>query len=276
MTVKIKIASAFLILNLLLASSCGDDPKFTFPEIVYTIDKVYDIGNASAATDLRIHAIFNKEINLANIKETRAVIVKGGQSLNVEDVPNLALGNYYVVPPSDSELQIIKPSSTTRDADGSQIANDIEYKLYMIVIGSDDAIAVSDSKNFTLKDRPIYAGDYVGNWHDIGPPGPADTRTSLRIRDDYTGQMFFSPNFIPFGRGEQDETVAMNVNGSTITAFALNQLIIGYTGTLGPVGCPASGTLTGRFEDDINLILNQFEWADCDGTRQVTLNFTKQ
>lgn len=271
-----KITSFTLILNLFLVSSCGDDPKFKFPETVFAIEKIYDIGNANAVTDLRIHVSFNKEVNLDNIQEVRVVIVKSGKSFNAEDALSLTLGNYYVEPPSDNELQVIKLSSSTKDSDGSQIVNDIGYKLYVIAIGTDDAIAVSEFKEFTLKNRPIYAGDFVGNWHDIGPPGPADTKVSLRIRDDYTGQMFFSSNFTPWGRGEQDEIVDMNVNGTTITAFALNQLIIGYSGTIGPVGCAASGTLTGRFEDDINLVLNQFEWADCDGTRQVTLKFTKQ
>jgi len=273
---KIKTASFLLILNLLLASSCGDDPKFKFPETVYTIENIYDIGNTNSPTDLRVHASFNRDVSLANVKEVRAVIVKSSKLFTADDVQGLTSGNYYVGPTTDGELQVIKPGASTRDAEGGQIVNETPYKLYIAVIGTDDATAISASKDFTLKDRPIYAGDYTGNWHDIGPPGPADTKVSLRIRDDYTGQMFFSSNFIPFSRSEQDEIVDMNVNGITITAFALNQLMIGYSGLNGPVGCAASGTLTGRFEDDINLVLNQFEWADCDGTRQVTLKFTKQ
>jgi hypothetical protein len=95
---------------------------------------------------------------------------------------------------------------------------------------------------------------------------------SLIIEDDYTGKMFYAnANFTPFGSGTQDARTTMTVSGTTITAFTLNQFINGYNG-----GCGANKTLTGTFEDDINLVLDTFSWADCDGTRDVILRFTRQ
>ena len=40
---KANITSPLLILVLLLVSSCKDDPKFQFPDKVFTIDKIYDV-----------------------------------------------------------------------------------------------------------------------------------------------------------------------------------------------------------------------------------------
>ena len=123
-----------------------------------------------------------------------------------------------------------------------------------------------------MEDKPIYAGDYIGTWEDLGPPGPAKTIMSMRITPDYKGEMFYASNkFMPFGTGSQDAVITMTVNGATIASFVLNQAVGGYKG-----GCIATQTLTGRFVDDVNLVLDNFNWPDCDGTRDVALQFFKQ
>jgi hypothetical protein len=276
---KIKIIAFALTLNLSLISSCGNDPKFQFPLDAFKIDKVYDIGNANDASDVRIHIAVSKDVSISNINEIRTVVVKNGKKITEADVSTIKAGNYFsITPTGDDKNQVIKPSSSTKDFDGSPIINETTYQLYAIVIGKDDAISITSPKEFKLLNRPIYAGNYLGSWRDLGPPGPANTPTTLRINDDYTGQMFFSDDFQSFGFNAQDEIVEMSVNGNVISSFKLQQNIGGYSGNppkAGLSGCPASGVLTGNFEDDINLKLNQFSWSDCDGTRGVILTFTK-
>ncbi len=274
---KIKIASSFLIVNLFLASSCGDDPKFQFPIDALTVEKVYDIGNANDATDVRIHITLSKDVSSADITEIRAIVVKAGKTITEADIATIVTGNYFSsIPSGDTKDLVIKPISSTKDSDGSPIVNETNYKLYAVAIGKDDAISISGSKEFKLQNRSIYAGNYLGNWNDLGPPGPANTKTTLKIKDDYTGQMFFSADFHAFGFNAQDEIVEMIVNGTVISSFKLQQNIGGYSGKFGPSGCPANGVLSGNFEDDINLVLDQFGWSDCDGSRAVILKFTKQ
>jgi hypothetical protein len=95
---------------------------------------------------------------------------------------------------------------------------------------------------------------------------------SLHIADDYSGRMFYANDtFKPYGAGTQDALTTMNISGTSISSFTLNQFIEGYKG-----GCPANKNLTGHFNDDIELVFETFEWADCDGKRNVILKFTKQ
>lgn len=120
--------------------------------------------------------------------------------------------------------------------------------------------------------HPPFAGDYVGSWEDLGPPGPAKFPMSLRINDDYTGQMFYANGaFHPFGSGTEDAKVVLKIDGSVITSFELNQAIKGYKG-----GCAVSKILTGNVENEIELVFDKFLWVDCDGAREVLLRFKKK
>lgn len=272
----IRIGSLALILNFLFLISCGDDSKFRFPPEAITVNKVYDIGNANDATDVRIHISISKDVSNSDITEFRVIMVKSGKKITEDDVLTMAVGNYFsALPSGDTKDAVIKPISSTKDSDGSLIIDETTYQLYAVAIGKDNAISISEPKEFKLQNRPIYAGKYLGSWRDLGPPGPANTPTTLIINDDYTGQIFFSDDFSSFGFNAEDEIVDMSVSGNVISSFRLKQNIGGYKGKFGPSGCPASGVLSGSFEDNINLTLNQFTWSDCDGTRGVILAFTK-
>ncbi len=259
-------------------ASCGDDPvqkqnpSFQLPDELYEVIMVYDIGNNNNETDIRTELKFLTSANLADIEEARLVIVKASESFTVQQIDGLASGNFLNLSLSNTAKQIIKPSSgSLKDSDGSAIGNG-SYKVYVAILGKENSRQLSEPKNIVLADKPIYAGSYIGTWEDLGPPGPAKFPMSLRISDNYTGKMFYAnATFTPFGTGSEDATTTMVVDGITITSFELTQLIGGYMG-----GCPANETLTGQFEDDINLNLATFSWADCDGTRNVILKFTKQ
>jgi hypothetical protein len=252
-------------------TSCGKEDAFTLPDNVYTIAKVYDVGNSGNSTDIRVHLTFLASVNTSDLVESKLVIVKGTQSLSKEQVAALSPDRFMAIPLSNTAKQVVKPTSTMKDADGDPIVNG-SYKVYVAVQGKQDALQISNGKEFTLSDVSIYSGDYTGTWQDLGPPGPAQFPMSMRIAADYTGRMFYAnANFAPFGSGAQDALVTLTVNGSIITSFVLNQFISGYNG-----GCSANKTLTGHFDDDINLVLDTFSWADCDGTRDVVLKFTRQ
>ena len=165
----------------------------------------------------------------------------------------------------------LKGTSSLKDADGDAIKN-ATYDAYVVTFESGKAVQITDAVRFTLADQPVFAGNYIGTWEDLGPPGPATFPMSLIIKTDYTGQMFYAnANFKPFGSGSQDATTSMTVSGNLTVSFVLNQSIPGYK-----AGCAAQKTLTGRFVNDINLVLDTFTWADCDGTREVKLSFTRQ
>jgi len=121
-------------------------------------------------------------------------------------------------------------------------------------------------------EHPPFAGDYIGSWEDLGPPGPATFPMSLRIADDYTGQMFYANGaFRPFGAGTEDAKVTMLIDGSAISSFVLDQFIKGYKND-----CRNTQTLTGHIEGENELVLDKFTWADCDGVREVLLKFKKK
>ena len=140
----------------------------------------------------------------------------------------------------------MKATTALKDSDGTTITNG-DYKAYIAVIGKENTRQVSVVKEFTLRDKPIYAGDYLGTWKDLGPPGPATFPMSLTIADDYTGKMFYAnSDFKPFGSGTQDALITMELDGVIISSFVLDQLIPGYKG-----GCLATETLTGKFDETL-------------------------
>ncbi|MBX7151889.1 hypothetical protein K1X84_09640 [bacterium] len=261
------------LLSVFVCLACKDGGEtFQLPANVYSVEKIYDVGNSGSASDFRIYVNFNSAVNIDDLEEVRLVIVKSSDDFSTDQIDALVGGNYFPMTISNAASQVIKPGADIKDSDGDPIANNTSYSLYIATIGQSNSHQLSEAKLFTLQDKPVYAGDYVGTWEDLGPPGPAKFGMSLRISENYTGQMFYADTtFMPFGNGAQDATITMTVSGTEITSFVLNQFISGYNG-----GCAAQKTLTGHFEDDINLVLDTFNWADCDGTRDVKLLFRKK
>lgn len=272
-----KIINVLCLITLMI--SCGED-SFQLPTNIYTIEKVYDIGNNGNAEDIRVETTALSTFNLSDLVEARLIITKASKSFSADQITSLAAERYFSIPVTSTASQVTKPSMI-KDADGDNVTNDIAYKVYIGVLGKQDSKQLSEPKELTLSDKPIYAGDYLGTWEDLGPPGPGKFPMSLRIADDYSGQMFYATtNFKPFKGGSQDATTSMVINGTTISSFNLDQFIQGYSGgpeAANPVpNCPAHGTLTGTIEDDINLVFDTFNWSDCDGERNVKLSFKKK
>jgi hypothetical protein len=270
------------------AFSCGKDPDpklsppaFQLPANVYSITKVYDIGNNSSPNDLRVEVTFLTSVALTDLVEARLVIVKASKSLTVDQISTLTSSNSFTIALSASASQVIKPAGAS-DSDGDPVVNGTPYRVYVAILGKEGTKQLSGAKDITLADKPVFAGNYVGSWGDLGPPGPGTFPMSMRIADDYSGQMFYAnANFTPYSpTGAQDATTTIVVTGDAFS-FNLNQFIPGYSGGGAPGGtptpnCPASKTLTGHIVDDIRLVFDTFSWADCDGTRDVKMEFTRQ
>jgi len=267
-----RINIAILIAFLLGINACSsNDAAFTLPGNIYTITNAYDVGNTGNASDVRIEFDFVPTTNTADLQEVRLVIVKATSTFTTAQIETLPSGNYAPIPISGKSHDAIKATASLKDAEGNPITNG-NYKVYIAIIGIKKSLQLSEAKNLSLGDSPIYAGDYTGSWEDLGPPGPAKFGMSLRIANDYTGKMFYANTvFRPFGSGAQDALTTLTVDGTTINSFVIDQFIAGHKG-----GCPATKTIKGHFEDDVNLILDTFQWADCDGTRNVILKFQRQ
>jgi hypothetical protein len=266
---------------LALLVSCGEDnaPSFQLPPGIYTIAKVYDVGNSGNSKDIRVELTVSTEFTSSDLIDVRLVLAKNASTFTVDKISGLIAENYFPIPISNVSKQIIKPSSM-KDTDGDAIVNDVTYTVYVALLGKQETRQLSSSKELTLRNKSIYAGDYVGEWEDLGPPGPAKFPVSFRLDDNNEGTFFFSENFKSFSTGLQDMLIKMKVDGASITAFEMNQFMIGYAGSTPGVAqvsnCPATQTATGRFEDDVHLVLATFNWADCDGTRDVQLKFKRQ
>lgn len=269
------------------AFSCGKDsapvvpPAFQLPANVYSITKVYDIGNNFNSNDLRVEVTFLVSVALADLVEARLVVVKASKSFIQDEISTLSSTNSFAISLSTTAKQVIKPSGTN-DSDGDPIVNGTPYQVYVAILGKEGTRQLSNAKGITLADKPVFAGNYVGSWEDLGPPGPGTFPMSMRIADDYSGQMFYAnANFTPYSpTGAQDATTTIVVTGDAFS-FNLNQFILGYSGGGAPGGtptpnCPASKTLTGHIVDDLKLVFDTFSWADCDGTRDVQMEFTRQ
>jgi hypothetical protein len=260
--------------------ACKEDGnEFQLPDSLFVSDKIYDIGNNGNATDVRVEISVSPSINTADLIDVRLVIVKASSTFGLNESRTLTTGNFFSAPISSSAKQVIKPGNI-KDAEGNAVINGTAYKIYIVAIGKDNATQLSNAIELTLLDKPIFAGNYLGTWEDLGPPGPASFPITLKINNDYTGSLFYTPNFVPYGRGAVTEDVktTLVVTGATFT-FQMNQLIGQYVGNgaFGSNGgCPASKNLSGTIQDDFTLIFTVFNWSDCDGTRDVRMKFTRQ
>ena len=248
-----------------ILSSCGSksDPPFQYPKTVFSIGKIYDVGNSGSAADIRVHADFDISVGIGNVSEVRLIISKASKSLSESDVLALKPGTYFAATSGGAATQVFKPDASIKDVDNEPIQNDRDYKIYIAALGKDNAIRLSDPRGFTLMDRPIYAGSYVGVWVDTKL---GSLPISLSLDNNYKGTLFYTNTFHACCGGGSDAIVTMVVNETAITSFHFDQYLGSYKGG----HCEATVEATGNFSDDIRLILGNFPFSDCDGSRTVT------
>ncbi|MEP7266512.1 MAG: hypothetical protein ABI844_02715 [Saprospiraceae bacterium] len=271
---RFNIYSYLLCIGFLFSCQSGEtiESEKALPSNLFSFQSVLDIGNNNNASDIRIEAKVLEALMENDIVEIRMIIAKSSQTLSELEVKSILSDRYFQIPISKNPTQVYKPKSSLKDSDGDVIANNIHYTVYIGIIGKGTAFQLEKSKEFSLSNAPIYAGDYIGSWEDLGPPGPAKFDMSLRIASDYQGQIFYAnANFKPFGKGTEDATVIMEIVGQEIKSFRLNQFILGY----GTNDCIATSTISGNITDDTVLSLHDFQWTDCDGSRLVKLTFRK-
>jgi len=202
-------AKALVSLIFTMLLSCGEATKeleFQLPAELYTVSGAYDVANNNDISDVRIDVLASSALRISDVVEVRLVISKASKPFREEQITTLVAGNFFTVPISTATKQIIRPAATN-DTDGDGIVNGMPYQVYVAIIGKQESRQLSVSRDLTLLDRPIYAGDYVGTWEDLGPPGPAVFPMSLRVADDYTGRLFYAnASFRPFGKGAEDAT----------------------------------------------------------------------
>ncbi len=254
----------------------GTDPPPTLP---YSISHVYDIGNSNNASDMRVEVLLSSSADIAQWAEVRLVIAKSSVPFTEAQISGLSDANSVVIPLSQETRTVVHPD-TAKDADGDTIGNDQPYDLHLAAIGISGAPVLSKATKLTLEDKPVFAGNYLGTWEDLGPPGPGKYPMSMRIDVNYAAQMFYTGNYKPYGRGVQDATATFTVDQGTCT-LAVNQFIAKYIGggqfTNGAGGgCPATQTLSCKIVDEVGIVFDVFNWADCDGTRDARLSYIKQ
>lgn len=252
---------------------------FSLPDHLYSIKSVLDIGNSGNAADIKLTVDPATTIVTTDIQNVRVIITKAIKGINENDGLGLASDRYFIFPVSTSKLQVIRPNAGLKDSDGDAIKAG-DFKAYIFILGKENSTQLSDPKAFTLTERPPLAGDYKGTWEDLGPPGPGVFDISLRIKDDYSGSLFYSANYTPYGKGGSidDAKIILKVTVDHFT-FNMNQFIGQYLGggAFGANGgCPNVKDLSGSIVDDISLVFDKFVWTDCDGSREVKMKFTRQ
>lgn len=248
-------------------TGCKDDPSVNFPANAVTIKKVYDIGNSANASDIRADLSFDPSVNLTDVEEVRLIVSK---SIIKEEVAKALTGNNFQTLTAASANLIGKFDASVKDADGSTIANDVDYKLYAVLTARDEAFFLSTPTNFTLKNKSVYAGDYVGVWNDALFKNFDVTMT---LEDDHTGSIFYTKQFTACCGGVRDGTVKFIFTGTTITSFQVNQFLGSYKGG----NCEATYTANGVVTDEITLSIANISGIDCDGDHTPgTVKFTRQ
>jgi hypothetical protein len=270
-----KLFSVTMVMAIVSFAGCGDDssptpsPTFEFPSNSVTLSKVYDINNNGSATDIRVDFKISKNEVLQKIEEVRLIVSK--TTLTIDQAKALASDRYLTVS-KPTDLSVIGRFTTAiKDTEGSEIVNDVVYKVY-VVLKNSNAYALSNSLNITLKDKPIYAGQYKGVWNDKIFP---NFKVSMILHDDYTGDIFYSENYVtccPAGE-KNDAAAKFVISGTTITSFEAKQFLPNYAAD----GCPATYTATGTIPNEITLSLTGLAGTDCDGNHAPgTIVFTRQ
>lgn len=270
-----KLLSLTMVMAIVSFAGCGDDststptPIFEFPANSVRISKVYDISNNGSATDIRVDFKISENDVLQQVEEVRLIVSKN--TLTIDQAMALAMDRYLSVS-KPTDLSVIGRFTTAiKDTEGNDIVNDVAYKVY-VVLKNSTAYYLSNSLNITLKDKPIYAGEYKGVWND---KLFSNFKVSMILHDDYTGDIFYSENFItccPAGE-KNDAAAKFVINGTTISSFEAKQFLPNYAAD----GCPATYTATGTIPNEITLSLTGLEGTDCDGNHAPgTVVFTRQ
>lgn len=254
-----KLTLPFLIIILLISGCKNDDPDFQFPASAITISKVFDVGNNSDFSDIRVD--FNLvQVDLLNkTKEIRIYLAKGG--LTAEQASTMASDRYAVASlPGQDKFYFSKLINSAKDTDGDPIMNGINYNAYIFLQAMSEDEFLSEPKPITLEDKPIYAGKYSGIWNDALF---SNFKVSMILNNDYSGAIFYSSNFTtccPKG-GTSDAVVQFVINGTQITYFKAMQSLGDYKGG----SCEGTYTAQGEVTDEITLTISNLTGTDCDG-----------
>ena len=248
-------------------TGCKDDPSVSFPANAVTIKKVYDIGNSANASDVRADLSFEPSVNLTDIAEVRLIISK---SIIKEEAAKVIPGSNLQTITAPSANPVGKFDASVKEADGSTITNDVDYKLYAVLTARGDAFFLSKPVSFTLKNKSVYAGDYVGIWNDAIYK---NFDVTMSLGEDNTGSIYYTKDFKACCGGSSDGTVKFMFTGTTITSFVSNQFLGSYKGG----NCPTTYTANGVVTDEITLSIANLSGTDCDGDHTPgTIKFTRQ
>lgn len=276
-----KLLSFTLAMSVIFIASCENEstppptptptptPGYEFPNNSVSITKVYDINNNGNATDLRVNFKLSTADVLLNAEEIGIIVSKS--SLTIDQVKALSSDRYAVVSKPTDITAIGRITTTITDIEGGAIANDVLYKVYVFLKNA-EAYSLSNALDITLKNKPIYAGRYKGIWNDALFK---NFKVSMILNDDYTGDIFYSDNFVsccPTGE-KNDAAATFIISGATISSFEANQFLPNYALD----GCPTTYTAVGTIPDEITLSLTNLAGTDCDGNHAPgTVVFTRQ
>lgn len=262
----------FLSLFVAICCSCGQETaKFQFPTDALQNMQVYDVGNAADASDIKVYLNF-KSLDIAKtVKEARVIVSK--TALTLAQAQTATAGNFSSLSVGTSSAKMsAKLSTSSKDFAGANLAENTAYTIYVLLIGNDNnAVFLSAGTAITLKNKPIYAGNYTGVWNDALFKNFA---VSMKLNDDYLGEVFYSANFtVCCPPGNKEDGIAKFVfSGTTITSFSLKQ----YLGNYKNGHCEATYTADGSVSDDIVLSLKNLQGIDCDGNHAPgTVVFTR-
>lgn len=259
-TYRAALVSTFVSLA---ALGCGDDagaPSATLGQV--NLAKLHDVGNSGGSADILTQFDSSTLVGSA-IEEVRLIFVKAPTDLSEADALALSADRYYAAGAPAANAPLTRLPASLNDSDGAPVANDVPYRVYVLALSGGGVGRLSAPRDLTLKDRPVYAGKYVGLWTD----GLGSFDFSIRISDDYTGKMYYTNNFRGCCGPTQDATFVMQVEGSTITSFAIDQYLVAYPSA--GDHCPTKASSEGSFTDEITLVLAPFRFSDCDGDRTV-------
>lgn len=254
------LKSLTVVLLIFSLIHCGKDDENVVNLTTDLIPAVraLDIDNTGNASDLLIVFALN-DIN--GVQEIRAVLVPSSDiaAFNSGVAQSLETGSFHKINVSGKSYKVRLPAGI-KDSNGADVQQNTEYTLAIVLQMNGDFFLNTNTAKIRFTDRHPLEGKYIGSWDDNLYTDFGISAELTFSQNRLSGPFYYSASFTACCGGSDDGSIAITLDGNTITLFRYVQSLDSFMGG----ACDGLYSGDGMVENLTSLSIN-FTGEDCEG-----------